>query len=258
MPDEDLIAKLQPADVILTSHLGPNIIKIGNFCKNGYGKRVWTHSALYIGNGEVVEAFPKGITRRELKEAYLADRKTGLKILRRKNLSQDIVGRIVSFCTQTPGKPYDLRALIYFPLANLLPPSLSFVLTPGYLGHWFNQEDSYFCSELLSEAFEKADAYCFEREPFQVMPVDFDNALLFDEIAIVQIPGKEKQGKTKAFLLQACYIVAAIIVFLIFLALVALAIFFAVIMFKRFWPAKPVKEGPPPEPQPQPDTQPDT
>jgi hypothetical protein len=178
--------------------------------------------------------------------------KSGLKILRRKHLSQDTASRIVAFCTQAPGKPYDLRALIYFPLANLLPPSLSFILTPGYLGSWFNQQESYFCSELLSEAFEQADAYCFEREPFQVMPVDFDNALLFDEIAVVQIPGKEKQSKVKAFLLQLCYIVAAVIVFLIFLAVVALAILFAVVMFKRFWPAKPVKEEPEPHPQPQP------
>lgn len=258
MPNEELLAKLQPADVILTSHLGFNVIKIGNFCKNGYHRRVWTHAALYIGNGEVIEAFPKGITRRKLKDAYLADRKSGLKILRRKNLSQDIAGRIVNFCTQTPGKPYDLRALIYFPLANLLPPSLSFVLTPGYLGSWFNQPDSYFCSELLSEAFEQADAYCFEREPFQVMPVDFDNTLLFEAIAVVHIPGQERQGKTRAFLLQLCYIVAAVIVFLIFLGLVALAIFFAVIMFKRFWPAKPVKEEPEVQPQPQPQPGPGT
>ena len=237
MPDEDLPNKLQPGDVILTSHLEFSVIKIGNFCKNGYGRRVWTHSALYIGNGEIVEAFPKGIVRRKLKEAYLDEKKTGLRILRRKHLPQDAVGRIVSFCTQAPGKPYDLRALIYFPLANLLPPSLSFVLTPGYLGHWFNQPGSYFCSELLSEAFEQADAYCFEREPFQVMPADFDNELLFDEVAVVEIPGKERQGKTKAFLLQICYILAAVGMFALFLLILALAVFVAVIAFKRFWPA---------------------
>lgn len=252
MPADDLLLRLQPGDVILTSHLGFSPIKIGNFCKNGYSKRVWTHAALYIGNGEVVEAFPNGIVRRKLEEAYLAEKKSGLRILRKKHLPPEKAAQIVSFCAQTSGKPYDLRAIIYFPLANLLPPSLSFILTPGYLGHWFNQEDSYFCSELLSEAYEQADAYCFEREPFQVMPVDFDNSLLFDEVAVVHIPGKEKQGKTRALLLQICYIVAAVVVFLIFLAVIVLAIFFAVIMFKRFWPAKAVKEEPEPQPTPQP------
>ncbi len=250
MPEPDLISQLLPADVILTSRVEFSPIKIGNFCKDGYRKRMWTHAALYIGNGEVVEALPTGIVKRPLNEAYLVERKTGLKILRRKHLPSDVAGRIVGFCTQAPGKPYDWRALIYFPLANLLPPSLGFVLTPGYLGHWLNQQDSYFCSELLSEAFEQADAYCFEREPFQVMPVDFNNTLLFDEIATVQIPGQERQSKIKALLLQTCYIVGAVVIFLIFLAVVALAILAAVIMLKRFLPAKPVQKEKEPKPKP--------
>ncbi len=235
MQNGDLISILSPADVILVSHLGFSPIKIGNFCKDGYHKRIWTHVALYVGDGDIVEAIPNGIIKRKLREAYL-DGKTGLKVLRKKHLTPETAGRIVNFCAQTPGEPYDSRALIFFPLANLLPPSLSFILTPGYLGHFFKVKNSYFCSELVSTGFKQADSYCFEREPFQVMPVDFDNDLLFDEITRVYMMGEKSQGKFRMLLLQIVYILAAVLVFVISLFILLLAIFIAVITFKRFWP----------------------
>ena len=236
MPDQDVLSVLSPGDVILTSRLGFNIIKIGNFCKNGYHKRVWTHAALYLGDGDIVEAFPGGIVRRKLKDTYLSGEKVGLKMLRRKHLTPDAAQRIVNFCAQAKGEPYDNRALIFFPLANLLPPSLNFLLTPGYLGNWLNQEKSYFCSELVSQGFRSADAYCFEREPFQVMPADFANDLLFDEVATVHIPGKEKQGRVAAFLLQLAYILTAVAVFVIFLLIIALILGVAILTFRRLRP----------------------
>lgn len=237
MPEQDVLSVLFPGDVILTSRLGFNIIKIGNFCKNGYRKRVWTHAALYLGDGDIVEAFPGGVVRRKLKDAYLSGEKVGLRILRRKHLTFDAAQRIVSFCAQAKGDPYDKRALIFFPLANLLPPSLNFLLTPGYLGSLLNQEKSYFCSELISQGFRSVDAYCFEREPFQVMPADFANDLLFDEVTTIPIPGgKEKQGKIAAFFLQLAYIAAAVAIFVIFLLIVALIVGVAILTFRRLRP----------------------
>lgn len=236
MPEQDVLSVLFPGDVILTSRLGFNIIKIGNFCKSGYRKRVWTHAALYLGDGDIVEAFPGGVVRRKLKDAYLSGEKVGLRILRRKYLTPDTAQHVVNFCAQAKGDPYDKRALIFFPLANLLPPSLSFLLTPGYLGSWLNQKKSYFCSELIGQGFRSVDAYCFEREPFQVMPADFANDLLFDEVATIHIPGKEKQGKIAAFLLQLAYILAAVGIFIIFLLIVALILGVAVLTFRRLRP----------------------
>lgn len=249
MPDQDVLSVLSPGDVILTSRLGFNIIKIGNFCKNGYHKRVWTHAALYLGDGDIMEAFPGGIVRRKLKDAYLSGEKVGLKMLRRKYLTPDVAQRITTFCAQAKGEPYDTRALIFFPLANLLPPSLSFLLTPGYLGNLLNQEKSYFCSELISQGFREADAYCFEREPFQVMPVDFANDLLFDEVTTIPIPGKEKQGKIRSFFLQLAYILAAVAIFIVFLLIVALIVGVAILTFRRL---RPKREQEPATPAPAP------
>lgn len=232
MPN-DLLTTLMPGDIILTSHLGVSPIKVANFCKDGYKKRIWTHSALYLGNGQVVEAFPEGIQKRNLKEAYLDKREHGLKILRRKELSQEKTAAIMQFCSGATGGRYDkLATFVYFPLANLLPPSLSFLLTPGYLGNLLDAKGSYFCSELISEGFKRADAYCFEREPFQVMPVDFDNPLLFDEITVLPLPGKERQGKAAELGLKLCYVAASILLFLLFIAFLALCVAGAVVAFR--------------------------
>ncbi len=245
MPEPDLYSRLLPGDVILTSHLGFSPIKIGNFCKNGYSKRVWTHAALYLGDGNIVEAVPKGIVKRSLKEAYPADGTVGLRLLRKKNLSAQQVQQIVTFCATADGGPYDSRALIYFPLANLLPPSLSFILSPKYLGRLFNTKGSFFCSELVSEGFQRGNAYCFEREPFQVMPVDFSNDLLFDEIGTIHVSGKEKQGRVRALLLEAGYIAVSVLLWIVFLLIIAAVVAIAVLSLRRFWVKRPVNNEKP-------------
>lgn len=86
----DIVGKLKPGDVIITSKRGINLgsipIRFANFSRHGYRKRIWTHAAFNVGGGKVVEAFPKGIVKRDLKTAYL-DKPFDIICLRRKGIA---------------------------------------------------------------------------------------------------------------------------------------------------------------------------
>jgi len=230
---QESLEKIKPGDVILTCRKNFDLmslpIKIGNYFKKGpknYKDRVWTHAAVYVGNGQIVEAFPQGIVKRELDAAYFNE-DFGLNILRHKNASEEAINKAINFYVNEPGAKYDFWALIYFVIENLVPPQLSFLVDNDYFGDRFNVKDSYFCSELVSEGFKRAGIYCFEREPYKIMPIEFDNELLFDSIYKAYLPRKENKTlySIKAFLFNIFYIAAAILflcaIFLIALIIVA-------------------------------------
>lgn len=175
--------KIQPGDVILTRERkfswGSLPIRIANFFKRGFKERGWTHAAIYVGDGEVVEAFPKGIVRRKLKDSYLND-KYDLLVLRRKKANPDALKQAAKICSSEESKAYDCRALIYFPLYHFLPQSLHFILEKPFIEKCLNVEDAYFCSELAATGLQKTEIYCFESEPHKIMPIDFHNSLWFE------------------------------------------------------------------------------
>lgn len=196
--DNDLIAKLKPGDVIITSKRGINLgsipIRFANFSRHGYQKRIWTHAAFYIGGGEVVEAFPKGITKRDLKSAYL-DQPFDIICLRRKGTSASDFDEAVEFCKSKVGVKYDTKALAYYVILNILPPIFHFLLTSRWFNNLINNENAFYCSELVGTAYLKQGAYCFDRRPSKVMPVDFYNKYCFDVVAATMRDGKDHAAK---------------------------------------------------------------
>lgn len=219
---------LQPGDVVLTCGLGFQIgslpIRIANFFKRGYRDRGWTHAALFIGNGEIVEAFPGGIVRRNFKDSYL-NGKFDLLVLRRKKIDSQAIAKVIAFCTSAVSQKYDVRALIYFALYNFLPQGWHFLLEKNFLGDCFNVNGSYFCSELVATGFQEADIYCFENQPYKVMPMDFYNDIWF----LVVDRQERQQGfswiKDGFFFL--CYLIAGVICPFI---LIAIAVLIFVVM----------------------------
>lgn len=227
---EPSVSHLLPGDVVLTSHLGFSPIKVANFCKVGYQKRIWTHAALYLGDGRIVESICSGVRVANLDEAYPPGQ-AGIRVLRRKDLDGTAAGRIVEYCAQRVGRRYDPQALAYFVFLHLLPSYLQFILTADHWGRWLDRPDSYFCSELLSEGFKQTGAYCFERQPYQVMPVDFDNSLLFDEVLTREIVTTKPESRLRRWLLKCLYVLAiplAIALFLIFMGLAVIGIMWLV------------------------------
>lgn len=223
--------KLQPGDVVLTCgrgfEFGSLPIRIANFFKRGYGDRGWTHAALYIGDGQVVEAFPGGIVSRNFKDAYLSG-KFDLLALRPKHRDSQAIAKTIAFCKSEVSKKYDFRALIYFALFNFLPAGLHFLLDKKFLGDCFNVNDSYFCSEMIATGLQKSDVYCFENPPYKVMPIDFYNDIWFDVV--------DKQVKQQSFnwvkdgLFFVLYVIAGIVCPLLLVALAA-AIFIGLCAF---------------------------
>lgn len=222
---EALLNQLKVGDVFLTCVKGVNpfslFIKVGNFFKRGYKDRGWTHAAIYIGDGKVAEAFPKGIVVRDFKEAYL-NGNYELLVLRHKNATEDKLRKAANFCANADKKPYDSRALIYFLLYNITPSQIHFIWENDFIGKCFNVNDSYFCSELVSNGFLDAGLYCFQKEPYKIMPVEFYNDLIFEKAAELKLPqGNRIVHTIKAFLFWITYSISSLL-FLIIMWLIAL------------------------------------
>ena len=198
---DEIIEKMKPGDIIVTSQrgiksLGSLPIRFGNLFKRGYEYRVWTHAAIYVGNGEIVEAQKSGIAQKSFADAYLKENDFDFVVLRRISLTEDEAKKAVEFCVKQANTKYDSRALAYFLLVDLLPPTLSFILESKTLDKCLNTENAYFCSELVAEGLLEAKQYCFDRPPYHVMPVDFYNEYGFEKIT-ERIKNKKINGIKK-------------------------------------------------------------
>ena len=237
--EESLLSQLRVGDVVLTCVKGVNpfslFIKIGNFFKKGYKDRGWTHAAIYTGDGKVAEAFPKGIVVRDFKEAYL-NGNYELLVLRHKNASEDKLKKAADFCVKADKKPYDSRALIYFLLYNLTPSQIHFIWENDFIGECFNVNDSYFCSELVSNGFLNAGLYCFQKDPYKIMPLEFYNELIFEKVAKLKLPQSNRIFHTiKAFFFWIIYLVSSILFVVVMWVIAALIIVLLAVAAFGLW-----------------------
>ena len=221
---DELLSKMIPGDVVVTSvrgmkALGSLPIRFANYFKRGYNDRIWTHSALYVGNGDVVEAFPSGIVKRNFKTAYLNQNAYDLVVLRRHSATSEELQNAINFCNAQAGRPYDKRAIVYFVILNLLPPTLNWIMRSGLLDKCLNTENSYFCSELVAQGLLESNQYCFDREPYQVMPVDFKNVFGFQMIA--EIRDQKRPNKLKQFFTAIRYFLITVLWTLVLIVLAA-------------------------------------
>ncbi len=233
----ELLEKLKPGDVVLFHKKGLNPaslpIKLANFFQNGFEQRGWTHAGFYLGGDEVVEAYGDGIQINPVSGRYLKDN-YNLLFLRRKNAPPEKLRSALDFCVSEKGEKYDTWGLGYFLVFNFIPQQFHFILNFHGFANRFNNETRYFCSELVARGFQEAGIYCFERESFKIMPSDFNNPLLFEEVGRVALPsdhGPAAKVKNAAFFVF--YLLAAVAVMLLssLLVLLVLGLFLAVVYF---------------------------
>lgn len=225
---------LLPGDVLLTSEHGiipaGVFIKLANFFSRGIFYKDWTHAALYIGDGKVVEAVTdKGVRIATLDAAYPLDR-FEIMVLRHRRASDKDLEATIRFCKEqvAEGNKYNWWGLSYFLFYNFIPIQAHLLLDNEHVDNMFGITNSYFCSELVGDGFKQAGVYCFEREPYKVMPMHFANELLFSKVGTLGVPVPVSNW------LYIPYALAALAAFLgsILLFVVLLVIFLWVLPFK--------------------------
>lgn len=138
----DLVKDLKRADILVTCN---NTI-LGKLIEK-FTKSIYSHAAIYIGGGGIVDAtnkFGKGVRVRTLKQT--AQRFYRIDVLRYPNLSDDKAEKICSEVLNHVGESYNYIMLFLFPLMAILPDK------------WRNpfvEKEAKICSELVSRTYKK-------------------------------------------------------------------------------------------------------
>ena len=158
-PEVD-ISKIKKGDLVLTGtnkNIESSFIKISNILTNGMDAKFWTHVAVHIGDGKLIEALPKGIGYSSIEE-YLKKGEI-LKVFRHKHIKDDVaLDRVIAFCEKVKeeGCSYGWVGLSFYVLASFLPVSLNFIFDNKLIDRLCNLDKAYFCSELAADAYKEA------------------------------------------------------------------------------------------------------
>jgi len=191
-------SKLKKGDVILTGRDDwgySQAIQVANILTQGTKNRYWTHACIYTAKGTVIEAQTggKGVIERDLIENY---EKKGYKMmaLRHKYMSKEDIDKLVEFGRKQVARKcqYDSWGLLFYVINTIIPPMFSAWLEGeygDYVDRLFNITKSYFCSELVADAFKVGVGKpVFSTESWRVKPTDFRTNLFFEEIKDVCKP----------------------------------------------------------------------
>jgi hypothetical protein len=164
-------SKLQVADVILstTSATVSKVIKLGTIAH-------YSHAMLYAGQGMVVEAVASGVVHRSIKVAtYGASYAHGFRM---KDLSSETAGKIVQHALDKVGGSYAYGGV--FGGSGFIS-VLSLPAQPMmHLARWgankikegVGSQRTYFCSELVEDAFESQNLTVSRYLPSMTNPGD--------------------------------------------------------------------------------------
>lgn len=170
------IAQLQTGDIILSTGRGVTSMGIRLFTLAPV-----SHAALYVGNGEIIEAVGEGIRRRKLDEA-LEDEAVAV-AFRYPELQDEQARKIGEFAQSQLGKRYNhLGVLLQAPFAierrvcelPVLPTMLREFCIRGValiqLG--VVSQNSFFCSQFVLEAYRIAGVSITDADPRWISPAD--------------------------------------------------------------------------------------
>ncbi len=151
-------ADMQPADIIVSTGSG----KVSTVIRTGSASP-YSHAALYIGEGEVIEAIGEGVVRQKLEFALSDD--TLAVVYRRKNLSATQARLVIRYAPSQVGKSYDYAGVVGASkhtvggmVMHAISIPLGVIQDIGEAINMISPESSFFCSELVLRAFEHADA----------------------------------------------------------------------------------------------------
>jgi len=110
----NLVAQLQPADCVCTFNEKSVISRFISFIDKG----PWSHTAIYIGNGEICEAISCGVVKRKI-DVY-NNKHIHIGIYRSLDLSADQKKDIIGWFLSSMGVKYNYKGIILLGLKKIL------------------------------------------------------------------------------------------------------------------------------------------
>ena len=148
--------------VVRSNGIFARLIQIGTVSR-------WNHAFIYVGNGQIVEANPRGVALSP------ATKYKTIAWNRHEDLDTKERYIIVEHAMAQVGKPYN-----FFVIANLALRILGLkVLANTKLLYKMAQGEGYICSELAAECYKVAGADLFTKAPDLVTPGDLTERLVY-------------------------------------------------------------------------------
>jgi cell wall-associated NlpC family hydrolase len=164
---------LQPADIVVstTRELTSELIRLGTHSSV-------SHAALYIGSGQLIEALLQGVVQQSI---YASLGHSPLAVAyRRKGITRATANVVLSFARSQVGRGYDYTGLAGPAVRSqnevcvLGVPGI-LVCVVAYAGG-FKSPDRFYCSELVLEAFRRANLPIASIPPSGSSPEDIVRA----------------------------------------------------------------------------------
>jgi len=181
------IGSLRKGDVIL---VGSNerfhawYIQASNILTNGMYSKIWTHSALHIDNGKIIEAVCSGLVYSTVEDYIKKGRP--IKVYRHRYIpdSDNALNKMVDFCEESKEEDYRYGwiALAFFTFASFLPVTANFVFNNKFVDKLCYLDKGYFCSELVADAYQHAGYKVSSADSWRTKPSDFMKNPIFEEI----------------------------------------------------------------------------
>lgn len=128
-----------------------------------------------LGGFNIIEARAPRSRVADLQKQYI-DRGYEIKIMRRQNQEARRRYKVALWWATMNNLPYDILQFFWFPL------SLIYVTIGIALHNLFSSHKRFLCSELIAAGFYKEGDYLFNKSQENVLPADFDNLELFEEV----------------------------------------------------------------------------
>lgn len=171
MVDSYIIPKLRKGDIIMIGTYG-NLI---SWLIKKFTNSFWSHTGIYIGNGEWIEAtFPKVkiSTIYELVAEY-SYRKFEVYRLK-KRLTEEEYDKVIETAKKQLGKRYDILGDIGH--------ALSIIFGKKYFLKQVEHRDKFYCSELVGRAFAEVGIYFNKEKGWHITPQDIVDSDLVEKV----------------------------------------------------------------------------
>jgi cell wall-associated NlpC family hydrolase len=171
---------LQPADIIVSAGIGA----VSTAIRYGTASDV-SHAALYIGDGEVIEAIGPGVMERPLNKS-LDDHSLAV-AYRARGMTPSAAAIIVHFAEQWKGKKYDTVGAAAAGARNPFVCVVVMGIAPCAAARAgkFKSSDKFYCSQLVLEAYRRAGVSFITQDPNTSQPEDMVTAYSRDKLLYV-------------------------------------------------------------------------